>query len=65
MSVKPVYPPWAKPGCKTIRTWDEPITSGNAIGVARYVEYKDPQGKTRDTMMWVRWNATEGGTDAQ
>lgn len=54
-NIKPFYPPWAKPGCTVLHTWDEGITSGDAVGNARYCRYTTAKGDVQETMMWVKW----------
>lgn len=53
-----VYKPqWAKDGCKVVREWSKEFTSGKSEGIAYWVEYKDPKGKTRTCVKWVKWKS--------
>lgn len=54
-NIKPVHPPWAKPGCTVLDTWEKEIKSGDAIGLSKWVRYTTHSGSEQECMMWVRW----------
>lgn len=52
----PYLPAWAKPGCITIRVWEEEVKSGHARGTGTFVQYVDKKGKEQECMKWVKWD---------
>lgn len=49
-------PPWAKPGCTVIRTFEKDVVSGTARGLGYWVVYLDKKRKEQRMMKWVIWH---------